>query len=149
IMIVRNEEKTLGACLASVGDLVNEIIVIDTRSTDGSREVAKGFGALVFDFPWCDDFAAARNESLFRARGDWILWLDADEFLDESNRAKLQWLISNLTDQRAGYLMGQYSKSHEGSALLVHQLRLFRNSPGIRWDYRVHEQLLPSLQQHN
>ena len=71
-VIARNEEANLSACLASAADLVHEIIVIDTGSTDRTKEVAASFGARVFDFPWCDDFSAARNESLRHATGDWI-----------------------------------------------------------------------------
>jgi len=63
-LIVRNEEQSLGRCLDSVQGLGDEIVVVDTGSTDGTREVAAGRGARVFDFPWCDDFAAARNETL-------------------------------------------------------------------------------------
>jgi len=85
-LIVRNEEHSLGRCLDSVQGLADEIVVVDTGSTDGTREVAAGRGARVFDFPWCDDFAAARNETLRHATGRWVLWLDADEYFDEANR---------------------------------------------------------------
>jgi glycosyltransferase involved in cell wall biosynthesis len=67
--MVRNEEAALPGCLQSAADLVDEIIVIDTGSTDRTKEVAASFGAKVFDFPWCDDFAAARNECIRHARG--------------------------------------------------------------------------------
>ena len=80
-MIVRNEAERLPGCLESVADLVDEIVIVDTGSTDATKAVAARFGAKVkiFDFAWCDDFAAARNESLRRAGGDWVLWLDADD----------------------------------------------------------------------
>src|SRR5579863_6345186 len=80
-MIVRNEEKNLAACLRSVADLMDEIVVVDTGSTDRTRDVARRFRARVVDFPWIDNFAAARNESLRHATGNWIFWLDADERL--------------------------------------------------------------------
>ena len=85
-MIVKDAEATLGACLASVADLVDEMIVVDTGSTDRTRAVAMRAGARVIDFAWVDDFSAARNESIRHATGDWIFWLDADERLDEANR---------------------------------------------------------------
>jgi tetratricopeptide (TPR) repeat protein len=83
-MIVKDEEANLPACLESVAGLVQEIVIVDTGSRDGTRQVADRFGARVFDFPWVDSFAAARNESLRHATGDWILWLDADDRLDEA-----------------------------------------------------------------
>ncbi len=94
-MITKNEEEFLGQCLGSVKGLVDEIIVVDTGSTDKTKEIAIRFGAKVFDFKWCDDFSAARNESLKHANGDWILVLDADEVLSEQNFCKLRELIKN------------------------------------------------------
>ena len=76
-MIVKNEEAHLAGCLGSVADLVDEIVVVDTGSTDATAAVASRFGARVYPFHWVDSFAAARNESLRHARGDWIFWLDA------------------------------------------------------------------------
>src|SRR5262249_47267760 len=73
-MIVKNEEAHLPGCLECVADLVNEIVMVDTGSTDGTRAVAERFGARVVDFPWGEDFAAARNESLRHATGQWIFW---------------------------------------------------------------------------
>jgi tetratricopeptide (TPR) repeat protein len=152
-MIVRNEEAVLPTCLRSVADLVAEMVIVDTGSTDRTKEVAAELGARVFDFPWQDDFAAARNESLRQASGGWIFWLDADEFLDEVNREKLRALFASLKEENAAFVMAQRSPLPNGSATRVPQVRLFRKSPGanapgspgVRWEYRVHEQLLPSL----
>src|SRR5207245_5074676 len=102
-MIVKNEEANLGACLASVADLVDEIILVDTGSTDKTKEIAAQFGARVFDFPWVDSFAAARNECLRHATGAWIFWLDADDRLDEDNRQRLRALFASLQDDTAAY----------------------------------------------
>src|SRR5262249_1049091 len=89
-MIVRNEEANLPRCLSSVTDLIEETVVIDTGSADGTREIAASFGARVHDFAWVDDFAAARNEGLRHATGGWILWMDADDYFDEENRGRLR-----------------------------------------------------------
>ena len=143
--IVKNEAATLAQCLASVRDLVDEIVVVDTGSNDHSKDIALRRGARVFDLPWPDSFAAARNESIRHATGKWLLWLDADEYFDEANREKLRQLVAELNDDNTAYVMQQRSAASNGSATLVGQVRLFRNHPDIRWDYRVHEQILPSL----
>lgn len=77
-MIVKDEAEHLPRCLESCAGLFDEIVVVDTGSTDDTKEIAQSFGAKVFDFEWCDDFAAARNESLRHATGEWMMWLDAD-----------------------------------------------------------------------
>ena len=86
-MIVKNEEDVLGRCLKSAAALVDEIIVVDTGSTDRTRETASKFTDQIFDFPWRDDFAAARNESFSHASMDYCLWLDADDILLEADQA--------------------------------------------------------------
>jgi glycosyltransferase involved in cell wall biosynthesis/predicted Zn-dependent protease len=146
-LIVRNEEGTLERCLRSAADLVDETVVVDTGSADGTREVARRCGAKVFDFAWVDSFAAARNESIRRAGGDWIFWLDADEWLGEDNRRRLRELFARLRDENAAYVMRQQSLARDanGSAMAVDQVRLFRNHPDLRWQYRVHEQILLAI----
>ena len=108
-LMVKNEETNLPTCLSSAADLVHEMIVVDTGSTDRTKEVAASLGARVFDFAWVDSFAAARNESLRHASGDWIFWLDGDEYLDEANRQKVRVLFANLGDENAAYSMKQCS----------------------------------------
>lgn len=82
-MIVKNEEAVLQESLSQVGRYVTEIIVVDTGSSDRTKEIAQSFGAQVYDFPWCDDFSAARNFSLEKASNDWVLVLDADEIITD------------------------------------------------------------------
>src|SRR5262245_17508760 len=146
-MIVRNEEVNLKACLESAADLVDEIVLVDTGSTDRTREIALACGARVFDFPWVDSFAAARNESLRHATGDWAFWLDADDRLDEPNRAKLGDLFAGLRDENAAFVLKCLClpEGGVGSGMVVDHVRLFRNRPDVRWKYRVHEQILPAV----
>src|SRR5262249_31493392 len=110
-LITKNEEANLPACLGSVADLVQEIVVADTGSTDRTKGVAAAWGARVVDFTWADDFASARNASLAPATGNWIFWLDGDERLDEANRGKLRALFAGLRPENAAYVMRQRSVS--------------------------------------
>ncbi len=146
-MIVKDEEHNIADCLRSAEGLFDEVIVVDTGSTDKTREVATALGAKVFDFPWCDSFSAARNESLRHATGDWIFWLDADDRLDEDNRAKLRALFASLRDENVAYSVKcRCLPEGPGSPeTLVDHIRLFRNRPDIRWKYRIHEQILPAV----
>jgi GT2 family glycosyltransferase/Tfp pilus assembly protein PilF len=146
-MIVRNEEHHLPDCLRSVEDLFDEIVVADTGSTDRTREIAREFGARVFDFPWPDSFGAARNESLRHASGKWILWLDADDRLDPENRQKLKELLAGLGDELDAHALKVRSvlDANRSAFRLLDQVRLFRNLPEVRWDYRIHEQILPAV----
>jgi len=146
-MIVRNEEDNLALCLEPVADLVNEIIVVDTGSTDKTRQVARRFGAQVFDFAWVDNFAAARNESLRHATGDWIFWIDADDRVDKPNRLKLQRLFGSLGDENKAFEMTYVYLPEPGSVLNVEisMVRLFRNHPEMRWQNRIHEDISPAL----
>jgi tetratricopeptide (TPR) repeat protein len=145
-MIVRNEEHQLSDCLRPVADLFDEIVIVDTGSHDATREVAARFTPHVFDFAWCDHFAAARNESLRRSHGDWIFWLDADDRVSPEDVGQLQRLLQQLGDEPRAYLMNTVCPSQytsDGICLLTH-LRLFRRHPELMWHGRVHEQLRPA-----
>jgi tetratricopeptide (TPR) repeat protein len=146
-MIVRDEEENLKACLASAADVCTDVVVVDTGSKDATREEARRAGARVFEFPWCDDFSRARNESIRHAQGKWIFWLDADERLDEPNRAELRRLLASMGDEPAAYLMTQSSPGADGAPTReLLQARLFPNDPRIRWELRVHEQIGRAIQ---
>lgn len=88
-MIVKNEADNLARCLTSVRGAADELIIVDTGSTDDTIAIARSFGAAVISFPWTGDFAAARNAGLEKARGTWILVLDADEELDAESKGEL------------------------------------------------------------
>lgn len=145
-MIVRNEEATLPGCLASVIDLVDEAVIVDTGSTDRTKEAARAASpkVKVVDYTWCDNFATARNEGLRHAKGDWIFWVDADDRVTAENRAKLQDLFAKLPDAYPIYAMRYVSHTPwcQGLSPVVHHFRLFRNSPDICWVGRVYERVL-------
>jgi len=122
-------------------------VIVDTGSTDRTKEIAQRNGAKVVDFPWVDSFAAARNEALRHATGTWIFWLDADDRLDEANREKLRQLIASLQAELIGFSMKCrcISDAARDGETVVDHVRLFPNHPGIRWRFRVHEQILGTL----
>jgi len=142
-MIVKNEEANLAECLRPVCGLVDEIVVVDTGSADRTKEIAGDFGARIFDFPWRDDFSAARNESLCQARGDWAFWLDADDRMDNANVTKLERLFGQLTEPAAYYMTVLSDDLWKYYGMT--QVRLFKLTPDVRWAHRVHEQIAPAL----
>ena len=88
-MIVRNEEESLERCLESTRNVADEIIIVDTGSTDGTIDIAKRYTQKVYEFPWIDDFAAARNFAFSKATRQYCMWLDADDILEPSDREAL------------------------------------------------------------
>jgi len=148
-MIVRDEQENLPHCLGSVARLFDEIVVVDTGSKDRTREIAREFGARVFDFVWVDDFAAARNSALARATGDYAFWLDADDVVDPSQRVRLEQLIGDLRpgEQAAHVVKCACDPGQHGSGgdTVVDHIRLFPIREDVRWTYSVHEQILPAL----
>ena len=165
-MIVKNEQHFLRECLLSVQDFVDEIVIVDTGSSDETKDIAREFTSLVFDFPWNDDFAAARNESLRHATGDWILILDADEILDAKAAGRLREALAaeeawayylpqlhytntylshpDFIPLREGELGGEFAAEFKGYYPCF-VIRLFRRDPGILFSYCVHETVYPSL----
>ncbi|MDQ3812599.1 MAG: glycosyltransferase, partial [Armatimonadota bacterium] len=146
-MIVRNEERVLGDCLQSVQPWVDEIIIVDTGSEDRTVEIAHSFGARVFHFPWCDDFSAARNESLCHATGDWLFWMDADDTIPEACGQKLHELVFLSEDRVTGFLMQVHIPPAPGETgcTVVDHVKLFRNWPELRFEGRIHEQILEAI----
>jgi len=142
-MIVKNEEESLPRCLASVADLVDEIVVVDTGSTDATKDMAAAFGARVAEFAWIDDFSAARNFAFGQATMEFIFWLDADDVLEEKDR-RLFLQLRQQDDLPYESVTMDYHLTLDGAGNPVHSLkrnRLVRRSCGFQWHGPVHEYL--------
>ena len=151
-MIVKNEERFLRGCLESCQDVVDEMIIVDTGSTDQTVEIAESFGAKVIHHEWKDDFSEARNISLAHATGDWALWLDADEEIAPESRSLIREVMESATPDVGAFMMMFRNwltapERREGSEMAIHHAcRLFRRLPGVQFEGRIHEQNLRSLQ---
>lgn len=157
-MIVRDEAEVIGIALAALRDFVDQIVVVDTGSRDATVDIARAHGADVESFAWCDDFARARNVSLQRASGDWILVVDADEWIAPIDRAALRAWIGGTRDRVAelpqrnyvadastpGFQAGDppevWSVPSPGF-VVARQVRLIPNDARLRYEGCVHEQL--------
>lgn len=144
-MIVKNEEKNLPRCLESVKGVFDEIVIADTGSTDRTKIVAHAFTDKIYDFSWCDDFAAARNFSFSKATGDYIAWLDADDVLDDKNRAAFIRLKNSLSFDTDVVMMKYTSAFHsDGSpAFYYYRERLVKRMAHFSWYGFVHEVIVP------
>jgi glycosyltransferase involved in cell wall biosynthesis len=127
-LIAKNEAHRLPACLGSVADLVHESIVVDTGSTDATRQIAASRGAKVFDFPWRDSFSAAMNEAIRHARGEWIFWLHADHWVDEGNRQHRPRSFS----ERPGAALPRRRASIDGALLRSRLLMIRKDFPAAK-----------------
>ncbi|MGL6107249.1 tetratricopeptide repeat-containing glycosyltransferase family 2 protein [Romboutsia sp.] len=138
-IIARNEEKNIDSCLKSIADVVDEIILVDTGSSDKTIEVAKSYGAKVFFRKWDNDFSAARNKSLDMATHEWILVIDCDEVLAENSKGKLREIVTDDTQEAFGIDIVNIINGVESYASI--HLRLFKNKPEYRYKGIIHEQM--------
>ncbi len=144
-MIARDEAARLPACLDSVAGLADEIVLVDTGSTDATREIACARGARVIEAPWTGDFAAARNLALAAATGRWLLVLDADEILPPASRIRIRELVA-APRAHSAYNLVQKNLLASGAHVSVHIVRLFPNDPRARFERPIHEQVNTSLE---
>ncbi len=160
-MIARDNERTIRDALASAKPWVDEIIVVDTGSTDRTPEIAQELGARVESFPWCDDFSAARNQSLQYATGRWLFWMDTDDTLPpECGKRLRDQLVSEdgISEDVLGLIMQVHCPStarevsEDGhaetgpySVTVVDHVKVLRNRPDLRFEGRIHEQILPAI----
>ncbi|MBI2657451.1 tetratricopeptide repeat protein [Candidatus Woesearchaeota archaeon] len=160
-MITKNEEKYLEQCLNSVKGLADEIIIVDTGSTDKTKEIAKKFSAKIIDFKWIDDFSAARNESIKYATKDWILVLDADEAIEKEGIKAIKELANDKENDAFLFLQKNYTNDSKIAGFVNEEhknkgktypgwygsfiARLFRNK-GFKFEGTVHELVEPSIE---
>lgn len=140
-MIVKNEEDVLERCLKSVKSCVDEIIIVDTGSTDKTKSIALNFTSNVYDFKWIDDFSAARNFSFSKATGDYIMWLDADDIVTPLNANKLL-SLKNTYDPKTDIFMFKYNVAFDKNnnpTFTYYRERIIRNSPKYKWESPIHE----------
>jgi glycosyltransferase involved in cell wall biosynthesis len=145
-MIVKNEEKNIRRALTWGKNIVCEQIVVDTGSTDRTVEIAEEMGAKVFHFEWIDDFSAAKNFAIEQATGNWIAFLDADEYFSDEDTQKIIPLITNLQKDGQYSMMPAIIRSSlvnlndEGQpGSVATQDRMFSNNPALRYQNRIHE----------
>ncbi|MHB8110361.1 MAG: glycosyltransferase [Syntrophorhabdaceae bacterium] len=164
-MIVKNEEDKIARCLATLKPVADEIIVADTGSDDRTKDIARAFGAQVFDFPWTDDFSEARNFSMARARAPWVLVHDADEVISPRDYDKLRAVLDHEYPKPVAFSLltrnysmdsvydgwvpnqGEYPDEEAGTGWFPSpKVRLVMNDERFRFENPIHELLEPSLQ---
>lgn len=141
-MIVKNEEKILDRCLRTVADLVDEIIIVDTGSTDATKEIASGYTDKLYDFQWIDDFSAARNFAFSKATKEYIYSADADEVLNEENRERFRILKENLFPEIEIVQMKYGNQLHFGTVYNFdeeYRPKLFKRQREFVWEAPIHE----------
>jgi glycosyltransferase involved in cell wall biosynthesis len=153
LMIVKDEERFLKNCLESAREVVDEIVIVDTGSTDATQDIAREYGAKVILHTWKDDFSEARNVGLAHATGDWGLWLDADEEIAPGSGPAFREAVETARQDTGGFMVSfrnwlqSTTRDEESDMAVHHACRLFRLVPGVRFEGRIHEQNLRSLQE--
>ncbi|MCR4902322.1 MAG: glycosyltransferase family 2 protein [Butyrivibrio sp.] len=145
-MIVKNEEKRLAKCLDCLKTLADEIIIVDTGSTDKTKEIAQGFGAKIYDFEWCEDFAAARNFAFSKASCEYIYSADADEELDEENIERFRFVKEALSDNPEVDIVQMYYCNQLAYQTVYnydkeYRPKLYKRVRNFVWEDRIHEKV--------
>ena len=141
-MIVKNEEENIIRCLGSIKNYVDEILVLDTGSTDQTPQLAQQLGAVVRYGTWENDFSKARNESIKEARGKWILFLDADEEISEETGRALRELAKKEEAEAYTFNIINYTtRDKDCQKQIGINLRMFKNNPLYTFQGKIHEQI--------
>ncbi|WP_394870748.1 glycosyltransferase [Clostridium butyricum] len=142
-MIVKNEDQNIKSCLSKVVDFVDEIIIVDTGSTDNTKNIASEFTKKVYDFKWCNDFSKARNFAISKAANDWILVLDADEFVTNFFRDNVNKFIKNsLNKKKVGRVQRiNIMEDPNGNKKYIERVNRLFNRNYFNYEGIIHEQI--------
>jgi glycosyltransferase involved in cell wall biosynthesis len=141
-MIVRDAEHKLGRTLECVKSFVDEMVIVDTGSTDGTKALAESYGAKVYDFEWINDFSAARNFALSKTTNDWVTWLDAGDVISLKAIQRFETVKAQLGNNDANYIIGILNRYYDeyGNVSVCHLTpRLVKKSAGAQWGMQLHE----------
>ncbi len=145
-MIVKNEESVLKRCLDSVKEqlknIVDDIVIVDTGSTDRTVEIAKNYDCRVFEFEWCNDFSKARNYSISKAKNDWVLILDADEYVDSVSINDFETILVN-DSEKFRFIITIINIDEKGNKTALSKIARFFNRKNFEFQYNIHEQVMP------
>ncbi len=144
-LIVKNESKYLEKCVLSAKDIVSQIIIVDTGSTDDTPEIAKSLTSEYYEIPFSSDFSKARNYALQFVKTPWVLFLDADESFEEIDRDRLLEQVINAPDHVFGYQLTRYNFFGTGGWYTSKNLKVFRNTPEIKYEGTVSESVTQSI----
>lgn len=142
-LIVRNEQEVIGRCLNCVSKFADEIIVVDTGSTDDTVNEARKFTDEIFFFDWCDDFSAARNFAFENASCDFVMWLDADDVITDDNCLKIKRLVEGEPDFDMAFLPYAAAFEYDKPTFVYYRERIMRRSKNYRFCGAVHEAVVP------
>ncbi len=145
-MIVKNEEKVLERCLKCIERIADEIIIVDTGSTDKTKDIARKYTKKLYDFKWVDDFAKARNYAFSKATKEYIMWLDADDIILEEDIVKIINLKKQISED-VDMIMMKYNTSFDENGnptFSYNRERIFKKDKGYKWEGRIHEVIVPS-----
>ena len=143
-MIVRNESENLAGALESFSPFADEIVIVDTGSSDGTKEIAASYTSRVYDFEWIEDFSAARNFAMSKASRSYQLWLDADDRITPENGRRIEELKLQFNGRQAFYFILEMHRPGSSPSCCL-QLRCTPIIPELRFEGRVHEQIFPSV----
>jgi glycosyltransferase involved in cell wall biosynthesis len=147
-MIMKNEEAHIGRCLQSLKDYVDDIVIVDTGSTDKSMEIAKSYGARIFEYPWEDDFSKARNQAMSHVETEWMIQLDADEEMDPESAPSIRNVVKSAHKDHNCNLVycvlvnKQLGKEEDPEISIINTGKIIRMGVGTHYRNRIHNHLI-------
>lgn len=143
-LIVKNEAANISNCLSNIHKIVQQIIVVDTGSTDNTVELATTYGVEIYHYEWNDDFSAAKNFALDKAKGDWIIFLDADEYFSDQSLGNIRSVIQTYGGECDGFMTQMVNIDIDQKNMVLDEFyttRIFRNDKNMRYVGKIHEQI--------